>query len=74
MKVDEIRRLVAAVFQAARNMAPPPGPESTEQEELAAAVIVGWLDASEKQIARGEADGLLVAAAAHASIQVELDG
>ena len=74
MNVADLRRFVAAVFQGARRVAPPPGPEATEEEELAAAVIVGWLEASEKQIASGQADGLLVAAAAEARIPVELDG
>jgi hypothetical protein len=73
MTLSELRQFVAAVFQGARNVAPPPGPGSTEEEELAAAVIVGWLEASGDQIAQGQADGLLIAAAAQAAIPVETD-
>jgi len=74
MKVEDLRRFVAAVFQGARNVAPDPGEAETEQAAMAGAVIVGWLQASEQQIANGTADGLLVAAAAEAGIPVELDG
>jgi len=73
MTVPDLRRLVAAVFQAARNVAPPAEEAETEQAAVARSVILGWLEASEVQIASGLADGLLVAAAAHAQIPVELD-
>jgi hypothetical protein len=67
----DLRRIVAAVFQAAINVAPREA--ETQEAAHAQAVVLGWLQASGEQISAGVADELLVAAAAHAGVPLELE-